>query len=66
MKNFQKLSRAEMKNVTGGLPPNFVNIYCNVNGVKTEEHVSCSSQMCTSGQFISYVPGSPTCAPLNS
>jgi len=54
MKKQQKLSREEMKNVTGGIPPGYGWSQCNVNGVVTQELVSCSPcPHCTTGGFIS-------------
>lgn len=54
MKIMKKLKREEMKNVTGGIPPDYGWSQCNVNGVVTQELVSCyPCPHCTTGGFIS-------------
>ena len=64
MKNQQKLSREEMKNVTGGIPPGDVWVICNVNGTLTREISPCDPcAYCTTGGFVSFAPGysCPSC-----
>ncbi|WP_143167071.1 bacteriocin-like protein [Mucilaginibacter sp. OK098] len=55
MKKQQRLSRDEMKNVTGGIRQDQVWVICNVNGTQTQELSPCAPcPYCTTGTFVRY------------
>ncbi|MDP9047014.1 MAG: hypothetical protein M3N14_02685 [Bacteroidota bacterium] len=55
MEKFKKLTRSEMKSVSGGIGQNQVWLICNVNGSQVQEVSPCSPcPYCSSGTFVRY------------